>query len=132
MADRDTRPPWEQHYLDVMGFVPPGVKTVFAADERFGQLFVGLRELLFQDRPDGLPRAFKELLLVSLDVAANNQNGALNHLKSARRAGLTRTQYCEALMAIYLILGVAGLAHGATEGLRVWDAEAAAQGGSDE
>jgi alkylhydroperoxidase/carboxymuconolactone decarboxylase family protein YurZ len=132
MADRESRPPWEQHYLDVMGFVPPGIKTIFAVDKDFGQIFVDLRELMFRERPDGLPQAIKELLLVVLDIAANNQHGALNHLKSARRAGLTRTQYCEALMAIYLILGVSGLAHGGTEGLRAWDAEKADERGADD
>lgn len=123
MTERAAPQPWEQHYLDVMGFVPPGIETIFAVDQDFGKIFVDLRELIFRERPDGLPRPIKELLLVVLDIAANNQNGALNHLKSARRAGLTRTQFCEALMAVYLILGVAGLAHGGAEGLRKWDAD---------
>jgi alkylhydroperoxidase/carboxymuconolactone decarboxylase family protein YurZ len=127
MAEHAAREPWEQHYLDVMGFVPPGIKTIFAVNPDFGANFVGLRELIFRERPDGLPHPIKELLLVVLDIAADNPNGALNHLDSARRSGLTRTQYCEAVMAVYLILGVAGLAHGAVEGLRRWDAEGSAQ-----
>jgi alkylhydroperoxidase/carboxymuconolactone decarboxylase family protein YurZ len=113
--------PWQQHYQEIMGFVPPGTDMLYAIGEEFGDCFIDLREAIFRERPDGLSRAMKELLLTVLDIAANNPN-ALQHLKSARRAGLTRTQLCEALMAVFLICGVSGLAHSGAEGLRMWDA----------
>jgi len=68
----------------------------------------------------------KELLLMVLDIAANNQNRALNHMESARRAGLTRAQLCEAVMAVFLVFGVSGLTHIETEAVRVWDTAAEA------
>jgi AhpD family alkylhydroperoxidase len=113
---------WQDHYLDIMGYVPPGVSRIFAMDEDFGDLFLGLREVIFRERADGLPLMTKELILVVLDVAVNNRDGAVGHLKAARRAGLTRTQLREALMSIFLILGVSGLvANGGLDLLTGWD-----------
>lgn len=114
--------PWEKHYLEVMGTVPPGIRTIFGMDEDFGNLFVQLRELIFRERSDGLPLVTKEIVLLTLDIASNNKKGALNHMRAARRAGMSQSQLLEVLLGSFLILGVSSLSNVGLELWESWDA----------
>jgi AhpD family alkylhydroperoxidase len=90
--------------------------------EEFARNFKTFRGFIFEERPGGLSRAMKELLVFALSLSANNPHGAIRHLQEARRAGLTREQFCDALMVVCLVLGVSGVRHGGDEALRLWDA----------
>jgi alkylhydroperoxidase/carboxymuconolactone decarboxylase family protein YurZ len=97
-----------KHYEDSMGSVPAAIGAMFAMDEKFANAYTDIRELIYTDRPDGMPLAQKELLLVMFDLAVSNKDGAINHLSAARRAGLTETALYEALMIAFLVVGVSG------------------------
>lgn len=97
-----------QHYRESLNNVPPAIATMFAMDEQFANAYTDIREGIYADREDGLSLAVKELLLVMFDLSVHNADGAINHLRAARRAGLTQTQLHEALMCALLVLGVSG------------------------
>lgn len=96
------------HYQTTLGNVPPAIATMFAMDESFANAYTDIRELIYDQRRDGLSLAVKELLLTMFDLAVSNADGGINHLRAARRAGLTETQLFEALMIAFLVMGVSG------------------------
>lgn len=97
-----------KHYENSMGSVPAAIGAMFAMDESFFDAYTDIRELIYTDRAGGMSLANKELLLVMFDLAVSNKDGALNHLRAARRAGLTETALYEALMIAFLVMGVSG------------------------
>jgi alkylhydroperoxidase/carboxymuconolactone decarboxylase family protein YurZ len=97
---------WQQHYLDTLGNVPAPIASMFDADEAWGEAYTLLRKAVYEERPDGLPTAMKELLYVVLDVALDNLHGAENHLAAAYAAGLTDDQLKEALMITFAMCGI--------------------------
>ena len=97
-----------QHYIDTMGAVPAAIGAMFEMDEEFASHYTDIRELIYRERPEGMSLAMKELLLVLLDITVSNRDGALNHMRAAQRAGLTRTQLYEMLLEAFLVLGVSG------------------------
>lgn len=97
-----------KHYERTMGSVPAAIGAMFAMDEKFANAYTDIRELIYTDRADGMSLANKELLLVMFDLAVSNKDGALNHLRAARRAGLTESALFEALMIAFLVMGVSG------------------------
>jgi alkylhydroperoxidase/carboxymuconolactone decarboxylase family protein YurZ len=102
-----------------MGSVPHAISTMFAMDEVFASHYTDIRELIYTQRPDGMALAHKELLLVMFDLAVSNLDGAKNHLRAARRAGLSRTELYEALLIAFLVMGVSGWGK---VGCHLWDA----------
>lgn len=108
-----------QHYQESLGNIPPAIGTMFAMDEEFAGYYTDIRELIYQSRDDGLSLAVKELLLVMFDLAVSNADGGINHMRAARRAGLTQTQLREALLIAFLVMGVSGWGK---VGYRLWAA----------
>jgi alkylhydroperoxidase/carboxymuconolactone decarboxylase family protein YurZ len=94
------------HYQDTLGNIPPAIQTMSDLDGDFFAAYTDIRKLIYQERPEGLSTAIKELLLVVLDITVDQGPGAVNHLAAAKRAGLTRTQLHEALMEVFMVLGV--------------------------
>jgi alkylhydroperoxidase/carboxymuconolactone decarboxylase family protein YurZ len=113
MSDR------KQHYRDTLGNVPQAIAVMFAMDEDFANAYTDIREGIYTERPDGMSLAMKELLLVMFDLSVTNVDGAINHMRAARRAGLTQTQLHEALMCAFLVLGVSGWG---MVGQKLWNA----------
>jgi alkylhydroperoxidase/carboxymuconolactone decarboxylase family protein YurZ len=110
-----------QHFVDTMGAVPHAIDTMFEMDPEFAEHYTDIRELIYRERPDGLPLATKELLLTAFDVAVVNVGGAKAHLGSARRAGLTRTQLKETLLIAFLVQGVASFGLVGEHLWKAWD-----------
>jgi alkylhydroperoxidase/carboxymuconolactone decarboxylase family protein YurZ len=106
------------HYQETLGNIPPAIASMFAMDEAFADSYTDIRELIYQQRPGGLDLAVKELLLVMFDLAVSNPDGGINHLRAARRAGLTKPQLHEALMIAFLVMGVSGWGK---VGYKLWD-----------
>jgi alkylhydroperoxidase/carboxymuconolactone decarboxylase family protein YurZ len=102
---------WEEHYMREMGFIPPRVPAFMGLDPGFADSFISLRELLLQERPEGLSRAHKELLMTVLDVAGGNKQGAIHHLRAAKDGGLTQTQLLETIFALFFMHGLSGIAY---------------------
>lgn len=109
------------HYQETLGNVPPAIAAMFDMDAEFANAYTDIRELIYRERDDGLSLAYKELLLVMFDLAVSNTAGAINHLRAARRAGLTREQLKEALIIAFLVLGVSGWGKVGHELWSAWD-----------
>jgi alkylhydroperoxidase/carboxymuconolactone decarboxylase family protein YurZ len=106
------------HYQETLGNIPPAIRAMSELDDGFFDAYTEIRKLIYQDREDGLPLAIKELLLVVLDIAVDQGKGAANHLAAAKRAGLTKTQLKEALMEVFMVLGVSAWGKA---GYPLWD-----------
>jgi alkylhydroperoxidase/carboxymuconolactone decarboxylase family protein YurZ len=61
---------------------------------------------VFAEHAEGLTRAEKELVLLVMNVTLANTEGAMNHLRLARRAGLSIQAVREVLAECMLYLGV--------------------------
>lgn len=107
------------HYMTTLGNHPPAISTMFDMDEEFGEHYTDIRELIYRERQDGLSLAMKEMILVLLDVTVDNRGGAINHLRAAQRAGLTKTQMKEMLIECFLVLGVSAWGK---VGFHLWNA----------
>jgi alkylhydroperoxidase/carboxymuconolactone decarboxylase family protein YurZ len=92
--------------METLGFVPPAIRRMFEMDKGLGSAYTDHRQIIFAERDDGLPLKFKELLLVAMDLSADNLNGAMGHLKAAKAAGLTQAELKEALLIAWLVLGI--------------------------
>jgi alkylhydroperoxidase/carboxymuconolactone decarboxylase family protein YurZ len=87
-----------------------------------------LRSWIYEERPDGLPRAYKELVMVVMNASNGRKDGAIRHLSNGLKHGLTVTQVREALSLCFLFLGVSWFLE---TGQAIWHAcnEAAGQSG---
>jgi alkylhydroperoxidase/carboxymuconolactone decarboxylase family protein YurZ len=62
------------------------------------------RSFFYKERDQGLDLPTKELLFITINAAICNLDGAMNHVETAREAGVTREQLTEAL-SLALLLG---------------------------
>jgi alkylhydroperoxidase/carboxymuconolactone decarboxylase family protein YurZ len=97
---------WEVEWEAQMGAVPPFVRELHELLPEAEAAYRTTRQAIFSERDGGLTTAHKELLLLVMNVALNNVDGALNHLRLARRAGLGEPALREALATCMLYLGV--------------------------
>ena len=121
MSDGDQQPAPGQlleHYQGTLGNIPPAIQAMSELDDGFFDAYTNIRKLIYQEREDGLPLAIKELLLVVLDITVDQGKGGANHLAAAKRAGLTKTQLKEALMEVFMVLGVSAWGKA---GYPLWD-----------
>jgi alkylhydroperoxidase/carboxymuconolactone decarboxylase family protein YurZ len=123
MSDADAEPmgasnPLLEHYDGTLGNIPPAIRAMSELDDGFFDAYTTIRKLIYQEREDGLPLAIKELLLVVLDITVDQGKGGANHLAAAKRAGLTKTQLKEALMEVFMVLGVSAWGK---SGFPLWD-----------
>jgi alkylhydroperoxidase/carboxymuconolactone decarboxylase family protein YurZ len=86
-----------------------------------------LRSWIYQERPEGLERKHKELVMVVMNAAVGHKDGAIRHLKNALKHGLTATQIREALSLCFLFLGVSWFLE---TGQPIWEALSAELDGS--
>lgn len=89
-----------------MGVVPPFVRELHEMFPAAESAYRETREAIFVERRDGLTTAEKELVLLVMNITLNNVEGALNHLRLARRAGLSQQAVREVLAQCMLYLGV--------------------------
>ena len=96
----------DEHYRQQLGGVP---KPVAGLQTHAPEFFAGLAaaRAAVMDSEGGLDRATKELLFIVLDVAYDNLEGALVHVKAAMDAGLTLEALKEALLLTVYVGGVA-------------------------
>ena len=101
-GDDDWTAAWEQ----MLGGVPQVARDLrdVAAPAEAG--YRNLRQWIYTDHPEGLPRSVKELIMVVINVAEGNPAGAATHLKLGLANGLTEMQVREALAQCFLSLGL--------------------------
>jgi alkylhydroperoxidase/carboxymuconolactone decarboxylase family protein YurZ len=98
--------PWEAEWVAQMGAVPPFLRELRELSPVAETAYRTSRGDLFTEHPDGLTTAEKELALLVMNVTLANTEGALNHLRLARKAGLSVQAVREVLAECILYLGV--------------------------
>ena len=110
----------DAHYEQQLGGVPKPVAGLRThAPEFFAGMAAARASIMDSESPDGLDRAMKELLIIVLDVAYDNPEGALVHVEAGLKAGLTLEALREALL---LTVYVGGVATWARSGQSVYEA----------
>ena len=98
----------DAHYEQQLGGVPRPISGLRAhAPEFFVGMATARASVMDSDSPEGLDRVMKELLIIILDVAYDNPEGALVHLEAGLKAGLTLAALREALLLTVYVGGVA-------------------------
>jgi alkylhydroperoxidase family enzyme len=97
---------WEAQWEAQMGAVPPFIRELHAMSSAAEAAFRSSRADVFAEHAEGLTRAEKELVLLVMNVTLANTEGAMNHLRLARRAGLSIQAVREVLAECMLYLGV--------------------------
>ena len=110
---------WEAEWEAMLGSVPELARELREMSGPAEEGYRGLRRWIYADHADGSPRAVKELVMIVINVAMGNSQGAITHLRMARENGLTTMQLAEALAQCFLTLG---LIRFNTAGLPVWQA----------
>jgi alkylhydroperoxidase family enzyme len=96
---------WESEWEAQMGAVPPFIRELHEMSPAAEGAYRSGRAALFAEHADGLTRAEKELVLLVMNVVLANNAGALNHLRLARKAGLSVQAVREVLAECMLYLG---------------------------
>jgi alkylhydroperoxidase/carboxymuconolactone decarboxylase family protein YurZ len=97
---------WESEWEAQMGAVLPLIRELHEMSPAAEGAYRSSRADLFAEHADGLTRPEKELVLLVMNVALANTEGALNHLRLARKAGLSVQAVREVLAECMLYLGV--------------------------
>ena len=110
----------DAHYARQLGGVPKPISGLRThAPEFFAGMAAARASIMAGDSPGGLDRAMKELLIIILDIAYDNPEGALVHLEAGLKAGLTLEALREALL---LTVYVGGIATWARYGQMIYEA----------
>jgi alkylhydroperoxidase/carboxymuconolactone decarboxylase family protein YurZ len=97
---------WEEEWEGQMGTVLPFVRELREMSPTAETAYRMSRADVFTERADGLTTAEKELALLVMNVTLGNTEGALTHLRLARKAGLSMQAIRELLSECMLYLGV--------------------------
>ena len=103
-TEKDTE--WTAAWEQMLGSVPSLATDLREMAPVAEEGYRRLRQWIYSDHVDGLPRATKELIMVVINVAEGNAAGAVTHLKLGARNGLTQVQLSEALAQCFLSLGL--------------------------
>lgn len=95
-----------EHFARTLGTIPDPIAVLVDEIPELLDAYVDFRKIVMSNRDDGLDLATKELMFVVLDVAFDNEPGAMNHLEAALRAGVTPTQVLEALLQVWIVGGI--------------------------
>jgi alkylhydroperoxidase/carboxymuconolactone decarboxylase family protein YurZ len=95
-----------EHFNRTLETIPEPIAVLVDEMPELLDAYVEFRKIVMTDRDDGLDLPTKELLFVVLDVAFDNEPGAMNHLRAALKAGVTPTQLLEALLEVWIVGGI--------------------------
>src|SRR5215472_14908051 len=98
--------PWTAAWERMLGGVPRLATDLRQIAPPAETGYRTLREWIYTDHPDGLPRALKELLMVVISITKSNPAGATAHVRMGLANGLTEMQLREALAQCFLCLGL--------------------------
>jgi alkylhydroperoxidase/carboxymuconolactone decarboxylase family protein YurZ len=100
--------------------VLPQHQVMAQLDYELFELYRDFRAFPYVERPDGLPFAIKELLFITINAAIGNLDGAINHVETARDAGVTTDQLKEALSLALLLAGAQSWVNVGVHVTRAW------------
>ena len=110
---------WTAEWERMLGRVPDVAKDLREMSPAAEESYRKLRAWIYEERPDGLPRAYKELVMIVMNVSLGHKEAAIRHLNHGLKHGLTAMQVREALSLSFLFLGVTGFLE---TGQAVWQA----------
>jgi len=99
---------WQADWIRMLGRVSEVASELHDMNPTAEESYRRLRSWIYEERADGLSRAHKELVMIMMNTAVANKEGALTHLKHGLNHGLTVTEVREALSLSFLFLGVIG------------------------
>jgi alkylhydroperoxidase/carboxymuconolactone decarboxylase family protein YurZ len=97
---------WSDQWVETLGQLPPAIDVLRSFNLIVEESHRDMRTWFFEDRPDGLTKATKELLIMVIDTIIGNTNGAVDHLRIGMRDGVTLTQVREALTLCFMMRGI--------------------------
>lgn len=93
------------HYGQTLGTLPPNIQVLADQMPAVFEGYARMRQaVLAQDSE--IPKKYKELIFVLLDLAVGSIDGALVHVRVGVQAGLTVQEVAEALGQAILVLGM--------------------------
>lgn len=110
---------WMSEWERMTGRVSESVSDLREMSPAAEESYRNLRSWIYQDRPDGLSRANKELVMIVMNISLGRKDGAIRHLNNGLKHGLTITQVREAMSLCFLFQGVSGWLE---TGQAVWQA----------
>jgi alkylhydroperoxidase/carboxymuconolactone decarboxylase family protein YurZ len=99
---------WQADWIRMLGRVSEVASDLHDMNPTAEESYRRLRSWIYEEREGGLSRAHKELVMITMNMAVANKEGALTHLKHGLNSGLTVTEVREALSLAFLFLGVIG------------------------
>jgi alkylhydroperoxidase/carboxymuconolactone decarboxylase family protein YurZ len=109
VADETIEPDdWQAEWIRMTGRVSETAAGLHEMNPTAEESYRRLRSWIYAERADGLSRKHKELVMIVMNQAVGNKEGALTHLKHGLNNGLTTTEVREALSLTFLFLGVTG------------------------
>lgn len=78
------------------GFVMPWRKILCERDPEYMELYHNISSYVFNKR-SSIPRKYKELITIALDVVTKGENGLPAHMQNAMQAGATEEEILEVL-----------------------------------
>jgi alkylhydroperoxidase/carboxymuconolactone decarboxylase family protein YurZ len=128
-VEEDTQ--WAAAWERMLGVVPPVATDLRDIAPPAEAGYRTLREWIYTNDPEGLPRPTKELVNVIINIAVGNPAGAATHVKLGVANGLTEIQLRQVLAQCFLSLGLLKFN---IAGLPAWQAykEATGKGPSGE
>jgi alkylhydroperoxidase/carboxymuconolactone decarboxylase family protein YurZ len=97
---------WTAEWQRMSGRVPEVARSLHEMNPIAEEGYRNLRAWIYEERSDGLTRVDKELVMIVMNIATGNTDGAVRHLKNGINHGMTVTQVREALSLTFLFLGV--------------------------
>jgi alkylhydroperoxidase/carboxymuconolactone decarboxylase family protein YurZ len=110
---------WMAEWERMTGRVSDVVKDIRDVNPVAEEGYRNLRSWIYQERPDGLSRASKEMVMVVMNISLNRKDAAIRHLKHGLNNGLTMTQLRELMSMLFLFQGVGNFLE---TGQAVWQA----------
>ena len=110
---------WMSEWERMTGRVSESVSNLHEMNPAAEESYRTLRSWIYQERPDGLSRAEKELVMIVMNISLGRKDGAIRHLNNGLKHGLTITQVREAMSLLFHFQGVSGWLE---TGQAVWQA----------
>lgn len=89
-------------------------------DQDLFERYRNFRAYPYEERSGGLELAMKELLFITINASIGNLDGAMNHVETARDAGVTTAQLKEALALALLLAGAQSWVNVGCEVTKAW------------
>lgn len=94
-----------EHYGQTLGALPPNIQVLAEQMPAVFEGYVRMRQAVMAPGSE-IPKKYKELIFVLLDLTTGSIDGALIHVRVGVEAGLTVQEVAEGLGQAILVLGI--------------------------